>query len=259
MKVAFGVALGGVLILLQTVSVAQTQQQQVRPPGGTREVLVSILIPSLPNAPFSAIVNTEWIRQLADASTITLKNHRAIARDTTGRIFQERRLLVPDDGKQESVVTQIEISDPVAHKQYICVPSEHVCQLEFFTPRASDLPTKKRAGANSPTPSTGGEDLGPQYIGGLETVGTREERVIEAGSIGNDRPIAVSREYWYSPQLGLNLISKRSDPRFGIQNFVLSDIVVGDPDAKLFAPPADYKVIDLRDRGDSRPSPAATH
>jgi hypothetical protein len=59
-------------------------------------------------------------------------NHRAIARDNAGRIFQERRLLVPDDGKHESIVTQIEISDPVAHDLYICRPREQVCQRESF-------------------------------------------------------------------------------------------------------------------------------
>src|SRR6266481_1940085 len=103
--------LAGFLILPN--SLAQAPQEPQRPPdGGTREVLISILIPSLPNAPFTATVNTEWIRQLPDGSTITLKNHRAIARDAAGRIFQERRALVPDDGKTKSGVTQIEISGP---------------------------------------------------------------------------------------------------------------------------------------------------
>jgi hypothetical protein len=66
----------------------------------------------MPNAPFTPTVNTEWIRQLPDGSNITLKNHRTIARDAQGRVFQERRYFVPDDGKHESTITQIEISDP---------------------------------------------------------------------------------------------------------------------------------------------------
>src|SRR5438132_1993258 len=75
------------LLLPNSVSLAQAQQQPQRvPDGGTREVLISILIPSLPNAPFTATVNTGWIRQLPDGSTITLKNHRAIARDAAGRM-----------------------------------------------------------------------------------------------------------------------------------------------------------------------------
>jgi hypothetical protein len=133
--------LPAVFLLLPNSANPQGQWEPQRPPdGGTREVLISILIPSLPNAPFNATVNTESIRQFADGSTITLKNHRAIARDTAGRIFQERRLLVPDDGKHDSPVTQIEISDPVSHALYICVPRELVCQVELFSPREPAIP-----------------------------------------------------------------------------------------------------------------------
>ena len=170
--------LAGFLILPNSVSLAQAPQQPQRvPDGGTREVLISILIPSLPNAPFTATVNTEWIRQLPDGSTITLKNRRAIARDAAGRIFQERRALVPDDGKAQSGVTQIEISDPVAHELYICMPHGSTCQLEVFSPPESfpyTPPAKAHVAQGSTSES---EDLGKQAVGGLETVGTRETTI----------------------------------------------------------------------------------
>ena len=206
---------------------------------------VSILIPSLANAPFSATVTTESVRQLADGSRITLVNRRAIARDTAGRIFQERRLLVPEDGKHESIVTQIEISDPVSHQLYICVPRERVCQVEFFSAPQFVPPAGGFASAKQPG-SPGREDLGKQFVSGLETLGTRETTVIEAGAIGNDSPITVSREYWYSPQLGVNLISKLQDPRIGMQDFEVQDITVGEPDKKLFAVPPGSRIIDLQ-------------
>jgi hypothetical protein len=94
-------------------------------------------------------------------------------------------------------------------------------------------------------------DLGKQSVGGVETIGTRETVVIEAGKIGNDSPIEVQREYWYSPQLGVNLISRLQDPRVGIQNFEVSDIVLTEPDSKLFKVSSKMKVIDLR--GQSEP------
>lgn len=234
------------LILSGYLSVAQRTPGSPRPPdGGSREVLISILIPSLPNAPFSATVNTESIRQLGDGATITLKNHRAIARDKAGRIFQERRLLVPEDGKHESVVTQIEISDPVGHRLYICIPTERVCQLEQFSaPDFAPPPTAGTAARGPGGPSR--EDLGKQSVSGVEAIGTLEKAVIESGAVGNDSPLLVKWEFWYSPQLGVNLISKREDPRFGMQNFEVSDIVLGQPDAKLFEVPANFKIIDLR-------------
>jgi len=243
--------LSGFLILANSVSLAQTpqppaQQSQRLPDGGTRQVLISILIPSLPNAPFTATVNTEWIRQLPDGSTIILKNHRAIARDAAGRVFQERRALIPDDGKTQSGITQIEISDPVTNELYICMPHGRTCQVEVFSPPESlpyTPPAKAHAAQGSSSESV---DLGKQPVAGLETVGTRETTIIPAGTVGNNSPLLSKREFWFSPQLGVNLISKRQDPFSGTQNFEVSDITLGDPDAKLFEVPSGFKILDLR-------------
>ena len=235
------------LLLPNSFSLAQAPQQPQRiPDGGTREVLISILIPSLPNAPFTATVNTEWIRQLPDGSTITLKNHRAIARDAAGRIFQERRTLVPDDGKTQPGITQIEISDPVTHELYICMPHGRTCQVEVFSP-PEFLPYTPPAKVHMAQGSTSeSEDLGKQSIGGFETVGVRETTIISAGTIGNSSPLLSKREFWFSPKLGVNLISKRQDPFSGTQNFEVSDITLDEPDAKLFEVPSGFKILDLR-------------
>lgn len=222
---------------------AQQPSLPERPPdGGTREVVISILIPSLPNAPFTGILNTTWVRRLDDGTEITLKNHRRISRDKVGRIFQERRALVPDDGKSESRVGQIEISDPVKRELYICRPVERVCQLEVLT-----LPEGTDSSILGKKPSNPGvEQLGKQTMLGVETVGTREVTLIETGAIGNDRPILTRREFWYAPQLGVNLLSVREDPRFGKQKFEFSELVLDAPDARLFEPPADATILDLR-------------
>lgn len=239
----------------QPQAVPQTQRF---PDGGTREVLISILIPSLAGAPFTATVRTEWIRQLPDGSSITLKNHRAIARDKVGRIFQERSTLVPDDGRSKSDVTQIEISDPVSHRLYICVPSQLVCQLEEFS--APPLP-QISAAVKAPKESGGPteENLGEQAVNGLKTLGTRETVVIPTGQIGNNSPVLLKREFWYSPQLGVNLISKREDPRFGIQDFEVTDIALGDPEPKLFEVPAGSKILDLRKPPELPTPPPSSH
>jgi hypothetical protein len=251
------------LILPISISLAQAPQQphqqtQRLPDGGTREVLISILIPSIPNAPFSATVDTEWIRQLPDGSAITLKNHRTIARDAAGRIFQERRVLVPDDGKSKSGVTQIEISDPVAHELYICIPYERTCQLEEFFPPESipyGAPGKSHMvqGASSES-----ENLGKQSIGGLETAGTRETTIIPANTIGNNSPLISKREFWYSSQLGVNLISKLQHPLSGTQNFEVCDITLGEPEAKLFEAPSGFKILDLRKPPELSSPPASS-
>jgi hypothetical protein len=240
-----------VTLLLVPLVLSQMPQEGPRlPDGGTRELLISIFIPSVPGTPFTAIVNTEWVRALPDGTRITIKNHRLIARDKVGRIFQERRMLVPDGGKQESFVTQTEISDPIAHQQTICVPRQQVCQLEVFYPSSATQPGMGK---------TAQETLGKQTIAGIETTGTKELMVVPTGAIGNDSPILSRREYWYSPQLGLNVLSIRDDPRIGTQKFELSDVVLGDPDANLFAPPEGYKVLDLRKETQTDPQETSPH
>jgi hypothetical protein len=77
-------------------------------------------------------------------------------------------------------------------------------------------------------------------------VGRRETVTIPKGQIGNNSPLLLKQEYWYSPMLGINLSSSRSDPRFGAQNFEVTDVVIGEPDAKLFAVPSGSKMINLK-------------
>lgn len=237
-------AYSGILLLVACVCFAQSsgQTRPAPPDGGTRERLISIFIPNLPNAPFTATVNTEWVRTLPNGARITLVNHRLIARDTAGRIFQERRTLVPQYGKQESLISQTEIGDPILKQEYICIPQAKTCQLEVRERFVTTVQTV--SSVNNPDSAT--QSLGTQTVAGLETVGTRETFVIPANEIGNDSPINTTREFWFSPQLGLNLISVRDDPRFGTQRFEVSDITLGEPDATLFSPPAGSRIIDLR-------------
>ena len=236
-----------VLLLAGSLCPAQTQTQKAqpaqRPPdGGVFERIFSIVIPSLPNAPFTATVNTEWIRPLPDGTTVTWRNHRSIARDAAGRIFQERRSFIPENSNRDSFVLQTEISDPALHELYVCNPREQACRLRQFARENFAAPLPASADAKG----TNLEDLGKQSIGGLETLGARETQVIQAGAVGNNSPILAKREFWYSPQLGVNLISKREDPRFGTENFEVTNITLGDPDPGLFTPPAGFKILDLR-------------
>ena len=241
-------ALPANLAIAQTPAQRPTQGAMQRPPdGGVREKLVSILIPSLPNAAFSATVSTKSVRQLPNGAEITLVNQRKIARDNLGRIFQERRMLVPADKTNESVLTQIEISDPVKHALYICATEQHVCQLEEFSPVEGNDPS---ALGKEPT-GPGIEHLGKQTIEGIETRGVRQSVEIPAGQIGNDRVLVATREYWYAPKLGVNLLSTRDDPQYGKQEFRVTEIVLGEPNASLFEPPRDARILDLRNPPDT--------
>ncbi len=87
------------------------------------------------------------------------------------------------------------------------------------------------------------EELGVQSIEGVEATGTRTITTIPAGDIGNERPIEIVYEKWYSKELQLVVMSKHSDPRFGEQTYRLTNIQRSEPDPSLFEVPQGYKVV----------------
>jgi hypothetical protein len=229
----------------------QKQQQFYVQDGGTRETLESIVITPKAGAPFTLTLQTEAVRTLYDGGTVTMVNERKIARDATGKIYQERWFLVPKNGKIESKMTTIQISDPNAHTHYNCfmLEAKHVCELTTFAPSTTAV-YKMEGPPPGPLPNDAGtvihEDLGKQLVSGVETTGTRDATIYNPGVFGNDRKVTVEREFWYSPQLGINLLSKRSDPRFGTQTFTVTNLILSEPDAKLFDLPEGFKVVDVR-------------
>jgi TonB family protein len=100
-------------------------------------------------------------------------------------------------------------------------------------------------------PSAGGmrmnmnrESLGKQMIEGIECEGTRMISTIPAGQIGNERPIEIINERWYSPELQVTVMTKQSDPRFGETIFRLAGLTRAEPDEFLFKVPSEYTVKD---------------
>jgi hypothetical protein len=227
--------------------VAQAPQDGIHAPsGGTSMMVQSVAVPPMTNAPFTATVSTTWTRRLDDGSTEKIQNHRTIARDNLGRIYQQRRRLYPEGDPRENEIGQIEISDPQTHEIYFCHPSQHTCELRSYFGLTSPAPLIPAGPLNGGKAFLTRAPLGSDSVGGVETVGTRETTTLNAGTIGNDRSISIVKEFWYSPQLGINLIEKRQDPRVGTQTFIVSDISLGEPDASLFDTPAGFRTIDMR-------------
>lgn len=82
------------------------------------------------------------------------------------------------------------------------------------------------------------EDLGEQVIEGVTAKGTRTTIVIPAGAIGNELPITVTSEEWFSPDLNVLVMTKHADPRSGETTYRLTGITRGEPDPSLFGLPA---------------------
>ena len=236
-----------VLALSINVTVARAQQEGLHAPsGGTRIFIQSITVPPLPNAPFTATVSTVTIRKLDDGSTIANQNHRTIARDAAGRIYQERRNFLPVGDARENTITQIELSDPLAHMLITCHPSDQMCTIGGYSGNPSPAQVIPAGPKADGTGYLERAALGDKIVNGVETVGTRETSTVNLSPSGGNPPIVVVKEFWYSPVLGINVIEKRQDPRFGDQSFTVGNITLGEPDTRLFQMPANFKVVDLR-------------
>lgn len=90
------------------------------------------------------------------------------------------------------------------------------------------------------------EQLGKQNIEGVEAEGTRSTITIPAGEIGNERPIEIVTERWYSPELQLVVMSKHSDPRSGETTYRLTNINRSEPAKSLFEVPAGFTVKEMQ-------------
>jgi hypothetical protein len=86
------------------------------------------------------------------------------------------------------------------------------------------------------------ESLGAQTMEGVLVQGERVTFTMEAGAIGNDRPIQTMTEHWYSPDLQVNVLTKRTDPRNGDETTKLTNIHRGEPSPVLFELPPGYTV-----------------
>ena len=85
--------------------------------------------------------------------------------------------------------------------------------------------------------------MGSKIIDGLECTGTRETRTFNPGAFGNDKPVVVIKEIWYSPQLQFNLSVTRLDPRNGTQKLDVIDLKLGDPGTEWFVLPDGYRMV----------------
>jgi hypothetical protein len=86
------------------------------------------------------------------------------------------------------------------------------------------------------------EDLGEQILQGVRARGSRETRTILAGAIGNERPIEMVTERWYSEEIDADVLRRHVDPRFGETTYRLVNVVLGEPSPDLFVVPESYEL-----------------
>lgn len=221
-------------------------------PRGTGP-MESIFIPPKLNAPFSLKLAAEWSRPLATGGSFTLANERAIVRDSKGRIYQERRILVPKDGDFKSEMNVFQITDPRQHIWYNCSTRSKICELLPYNENA-EAQYMPRIGNTGPLPHGRGfnqvDDLGVETIEGLEAHGYRETCLFNIGAMGNDVPMTSIREFWFSERLGIDLKSIVDNPQSGKQLFTVKELSTSEPDSAYFRIPEGYRVVNHLETGD---------
>ena len=208
----------------------------------------NIFVTPIPDAPFSAVIHVQRVIVHPDGSVDSLKTLREIGRDSRGRIFNERRMLVPVGYTAEPRLLGVLIYDPQTRISTRLDPHAHT----FMTATANRPPaTVPPALLASPTGTNlpqnqfvKEEDLGVHEIEGVSAHGVRETQTIPAESSGTGKDVTITDEYWYSQDLRINLIIRHSDPRRGSATMTVSHIARTDPDPARFTIPEGYKLAE---------------
>jgi len=221
-------------------------------------------------APFSAQVIFENTQTLANGVHVAHKMTGALYRDSEGRTRQE----LPRDGAPEAVL----INDNVAGVLYHLNMFQHTVgkvniitgrisqegKVNIITGRSSqevEARTRRREieereqmektkavainrSGKEIEPERRVESLGVQTFEGVQAEGRRFTITIPAGLEGNDQPFEIVSERWYSPELQIVVMGKRSDPRMGEMVYRLANINRSDPARSLFEAPSDFNITE---------------
>lgn len=230
-------------------ALAKTEARKMRPKDGPRRPEMA------PNArfiaaelrfgdklvkgqPFSADIVIEDTRRLFDGSTVTKQVRGATYRDGEGRTRREQPL---------EMVGGVSIVGSDNKPQMLVFINDFGLKSQIFLDLNNKI-ARKSSLVSGPSPDPGqpadakSESLGTKTLEGVSVEGTRVTFEIPIGQIGNDKPIQVVSERWFSPELQLLVMSKHLDPLSGEHVFKLTNIRRIEPSAELFSVPSGFKV-----------------
>ncbi len=208
--------------------------------------------------PFRAEVNARLVESKSNGIKIVSEYHGIAARDSQGRVFREQLASpqVPDaDGRGAafnahavSVVdplTKIETKwDDLSKVAYQSAPTQF-STIRQPLDRCEMDQTGYTAARNYPNDKNQrSESLGERVIQGILTRGCRVYTLIPAGSNNDKSSFTIIDESWTSPELRVVLLHIRRNPNGEDEITQLDNITRREPDAAIFQPPPDYRVLD---------------
>ncbi|MEM8497594.1 MAG: hypothetical protein AAF542_06195 [Pseudomonadota bacterium] len=236
------------------------------------------------NSPLSAEITVRTVQTLADGNRIVNEDRTRLIRDSAGRVRREHDIadnsaaaivsitdprsktsFMLDTEKQEIIrmpefghdvffqemegMMPEEMSDPDGNAVIIDHGMIEMEQEGFFmpppVPMAMGLPAHSSAFVMPFDGNAEEKSLGEDVISGHRVQGTLHTTTFAAGSFGNERPIVVTRETWYAPELKMMLKTEESDPRAGTLSYSVKILSTDEPDPALFTLPSDFQLMDL--------------
>lgn len=193
------------------------------------------------DAPFSAETVIENTRRLFDGSTVTQQNKGAIYRDGAGRTRREQPLqtiggfdIVGENNQPQKLIF---INDFIGKTHYFIDLNRKVAQKRPLPDNRPPLPAEMESKDGKT------ESLGTKMLEGVSVEGTRTTIEIPVGQIGNDKPMQIVTEKWYSPDLQVIVMSRHLDPLAGEHIFRLVNIKRGEPSPDLFTVPTGFRIV----------------
>jgi hypothetical protein len=222
------------------VSFAQETVAQAPPMyRGVQTHVDGVFVTPVANVPLTAVVELTSTQVLGDGTTVSKKTFNDIARDSQGRIYNERRDMVPETSNATPPILMMHIFDPTMKLNTFMDPGTHLAHQSIFerpTPTAGLVPVSR--------PGFQVQDLGTQSMENVVVHGVKTSRTISGAATGTGKPVTVTDETWYSDELHLNMLVKHNDPRTGEQTVTITKVERSEPPAATFEIPAGYRVVD---------------
>jgi hypothetical protein len=222
--------------------VATTAMAQVR----------GVFVTPIANAPFMAVVTEQRTALQPNGTSVQLKRIHAIARSSAGVIYNENRPLVPADSPGDPPVTVSHVYDPQTRLNTFIYPQQKTYQQRrvarppsteppdlYATPEASTLPASQ---------FTEQKDLGTKTMEGLSVHGVLITQRLPAPNQGG-QDVTVTDEYWYSPDLRLNMLIRHNNPISGNTTMTVTQVSRTEPDEAIFQIPSGYQRLEMSNAG----------
>jgi len=243
----------GIIAFLAVAACAQ-QMVSLQTSGDTAIITLRVketTFTTFSGAPYSAKRVTVATEIRADGTRVPQNRTALFYRDSAGRNRTEQQAVL----RESPVIATI--MDPILGCEYVLDPGNKIAhrlvgvqigtmpvpQADSGRPEPEDLAPAAAAPSSIAVHT---EDLGTRTMQGLAVHGTKTTTTWPPGTRqGNDRTVVSEYESWIAPSLGRLVVSSRTvEPGTPESTYELENVVVGEPDAHLFSPPPDYRIVD---------------